>query len=91
MVGGKIQPKNPQITDKTGEYFFMVPKGRYYLEIIKENYYSQKTGEFEVIDEIVNINVEIKEKDEWLKKIDWNIIVLIGAVFLIIIARKLLA
>ena len=57
----KYKQKNPQITDETGEYFFMVPPGKYYLKVVKENYYSQETVEFEVIDEIVNINIEIKE------------------------------
>ena len=86
----KYSQKNPQITDETGEYFFMVPKGKYYLEVAKENYYSEKTAEFEVIDEIVNINIEIKEIPPLWQKFIW-LIVLAGAGLLIIIAKNLLA
>ena len=86
----KYNQKNPQITDETGEYFFMVPKGKYYLEVAKENYYSEKTAEFEVIDEIVNINIEIKEIPPLWQKFIW-LIVLAGAGFLALIAKKLLA
>ena len=86
----KYSQKNPQITDETGEYFFMVPKGKYYLEVAKENYYSEKTAEFEVIDEIVNINIEIKEILPLWQKFIW-LIILAGAGLLAVIVRRLLA
>ena len=86
----KYKQKNPQITDETGEYFFMVPKGRYYLEIIKDGYYSQKTDEFEVVDEIVNIDIELEKIPSLWQNFFW-LIVLVGLGFLIIIAKWLLA
>ena len=51
---------NPQATKATGEFAFFVPKGRYYLEAQKVGYISARTAEFEVIDEIVNVNIELK-------------------------------
>ena len=86
----KYNQKNPQTTDETGEYFFMVPKGRYYLEVAKENCYSQKTAEFEVIDEIVNINIELEEIPSPWQKFLW-LIVLAGLGFLVVVVKGLLA
>ncbi|MCZ2845949.1 MAG: carboxypeptidase-like regulatory domain-containing protein, partial [Candidatus Bathyarchaeota archaeon] len=57
----KYGQKNPQITDVTGEYAFLVPEGKYYLEISKEGYETKKTEEFEVADEPVNKNIELRE------------------------------
>ncbi len=52
---------NPQITNQSGEYSFMTPKGRYYLEVEKAGYKKYQTEEFEVKDEIVNKNIEIQQ------------------------------
>ncbi len=51
---------NPQITNQSGEYSFMTPKGRYYLEVEKAGYKKYTSEEFEVKDEIVNKNIEIQ-------------------------------
>ncbi len=52
---------NPQITNQSGEYSFMTPKGRYYLEVQKAGYKKYQSEEFEVKDEIVNKNIEIQQ------------------------------
>ena len=59
-------------------------------EIAKEKYYSQKTDEFEVVDEIVNINIEIKEIPSPWQKFLW-LIVLAGLGFLVVVVKGLLA
>ena len=51
---------NPQITNQSGEYSFMTPKGRYYLEAQKAGYQKYKSEEFQVKDEIVNKNIELE-------------------------------
>lgn len=43
---GKYDQKNPQITDKTGQYSFLTPEGRYYLEVKTEGYKIYKSEEF---------------------------------------------
>lgn len=52
---------NPYITDKSGEFAFFVPKGKYYLEVKKENYEVKKTNVFEVERDVININIELKK------------------------------
>lgn len=49
--------KNPIITDESGEYFFLVPPGNYYLEA-QYNNQKQKTDAFEVKDVIINKNIK---------------------------------
>lgn len=76
--GEKFNQKNPQITDQTGEYMFMVPEGKYYLQINKLGYYLKKSEEFE-INEIINKNIEVKPIFSVWQKFWWLLIVpLIG-------------
>jgi len=76
--GEKFNQENPRITDLTGEYAFVVPEGRYYLEINKPGYYLKKSEEFE-ISEIINKNIEIKPiLSLWQKFWRFFIILLIG-------------
>ncbi|TSC95632.1 MAG: hypothetical protein Athens101410_388 [Parcubacteria group bacterium Athens1014_10] len=43
---GKYDQKNPQITDKTGQYSFLTPQGKYYLEAKAKGYKIYKSEEF---------------------------------------------
>jgi len=52
---------NPQITDKTGEFAFFVPNGKYYLTVKKDGYNFKKTDQFLVKNNIVNINIELQK------------------------------
>ncbi len=40
--------ENPQITDKTGDYSFLVPEGTYYLSVSADGYNSYKSEAFSV-------------------------------------------
>ena len=40
--------KNPQTTNKTGQYSFLVPEGNYYLQVEKDGYQSYTSEYFEV-------------------------------------------
>ncbi len=56
----KYKQENPQETNQSGEYSFMVPEGKYYLEVQKRGYRLLKTEEFEVKNQIINKNLELK-------------------------------
>ncbi len=53
---------NPQRTGITGDYSFMVPQGTYFLEAKKEGYVSQKSDIFQVVDNVVNRNIEMRRE-----------------------------
>ena len=74
----KYQQKNPQTTDNTGRYSFLVPEGTYYLKVEAPGYLTHQSEPFEVKeDKGVHINIELKTKYGWLKGVDWKIILLI--------------
>lgn len=50
---------NPQTTDASGQFSFLVPPGRYYLLVQKDGYRDQTTTVFEVANNVVNPGVEI--------------------------------
>ncbi|TSC95319.1 MAG: Dockerin type 1, partial [Parcubacteria group bacterium Athens1014_10] len=55
--------KNPQITDKTGQYSFLAPEGKYYLKVVKNGYEEYNSKRFEVLEgRPVNQNIELKVK-----------------------------
>ncbi len=74
----EYQQKNPQITDDTGNYSFLVPLGTYYLKVEHPNY-SVYQSEIFVVKEGsgIHINIELKTKYWWLKIVDWKIITMI--------------
>jgi len=57
---------NPQLTDKSGSYSFLVPKGEYYLQVTADGY-TEKTGEvFEVrVGGSVSENIELERRGFW--------------------------
>ena len=74
----EYQQENPQITDDTGKYSFLVPPGKYYLKIEHSNYYPYQSEIFEVKEGSgVHMNIELKVKGGWLKMIDWKILLVI--------------
>lgn len=79
--GAKYKQENPQKTNRAGEYGFMVPSGKYYLEVQKSGYHLLKTEEFEVKEQIVTKNLELQPAVSGLLKvvvIILAIIVLVG-------------
>lgn len=76
---------NPQITDVSGKYSFLVPPGSYHLKIEAPGYLLYEGKPFLVkAGGGVHVNVELKIKYGWLKAFDWKTILLIlVAVFLV--------
>ena len=73
-----FQQENPQTTDITGRYSFLVPPGQYYLKTEAPGY-SLWQGEPFLVKEGSNVhfNIEMKAKYGWLKVVDWKIILMI--------------
>jgi len=73
-----FQQQNPQITNTTGKYSFLVPEGTYYLKAEASGYTTYKGDVFEVKTENgVHLNLELKAQDAWSKFFDWKTITLI--------------
>jgi hypothetical protein len=75
----KYNQENPQITDNTGKYSFLVPEGTYYLTATAKGYASYKGEVFEVRSGAgVHDNIEMREEYSWLKAfVDWKMLVII--------------
>lgn len=72
------QQVNPQITDSTGRYSFLVPEGTYYLEVEARGYSKYQSDNLEVkIERGIHINIELKPKIWWLQIIDWKTVIVI--------------
>lgn len=62
----QYQQTNPQKTDKSGTYTFLVPQGVYKLTVSSDGYHDFEGEEFAVEDGIgVHENIEIKPKSWW--------------------------
>jgi len=80
-----FQQENPQITDVTGKYSFLVPSGNYYLSVAAPGYANYEGKPFEVKDDSgVHSNIELKSKDWWLKIFDWKTILLVIVILLLL-------
>jgi hypothetical protein len=77
--------ENPQITDITGRYAFLVPSGYYYLKAEAPGYLIYTSKPFYVErGSGIHLNIELKYKYWWLKAIDWKVVLLIIVLILII-------
>lgn len=80
---------NPQITDKSGNYIFLVPEGRYYLRVEKKGYYPFQSEEFNALEGgSIHINIELKPKYWFIFAIDWKFIVIIILLLLLILRGR---
>jgi len=81
----KYQQENPQITDITGQYSFLVPEGFYHLKVEAPGYLIYEGRPFQVKEgRGVHINIELKTKYWWIRVIDWKTISLIAVVLLLL-------
>jgi hypothetical protein len=63
-----FQQKNPQITDNTGKYSFLVPPGYYYLKIESQDYLTYQGKPFQVQEGSgVHQNMELSVKNWWAR------------------------
>ena len=77
--------ENPQITNSTGIYSFLVPPGKYYLSIDSNKYNSYKSDPFDVDSRnSVNINIGLTQKFYWQDLISWQSIAILLLVILIL-------
>jgi hypothetical protein len=78
------QQENPQVTDVTGNYSFLVPEGYYYLKVDAPGYLSYDGKPFQVTEGSgVHINIELKTKYWWLDLLDWKTALLVIALFML--------
>lgn len=73
-----FQQVNPQITDNTGKYSFLVSEGTYYLKVEASGYSTYQSDSFVVQkDNGIHQNIELKSNN-WLFRISfWEAIILI--------------
>jgi len=77
--------ENPYVTDNTGRYSFLVPPGFYYLRVEASGYLPYQSKPFEVKESKgVYLNIELKPKYWFLKRIDWTKLLLIVLAVLLI-------
>jgi hypothetical protein len=82
--------ENPQITDSTGKYAFLVPPGFYYLKVEAKGYKTFQGEPFEVKEGSgIHQNIELKAKYWWLMVIDWRIVALIFGIVILLLIYKI--
>lgn len=81
----EYQQENPQVTDITGKYSFLVPPGGYYLKVEAPGYLPYEGKAFDVEEgRGVHFNIEMKTKYWWLSVLDWRTILLIAVALLLL-------
>jgi len=80
----EFNQENPQITNQTGEYSFLVPEGFYYLQVEAPGYPLYKGGSFQVKEgRGVHQNIELKGRFWFLGFFNWqNVLLFLVIVFL---------
>jgi len=81
-----FQQENPQTTDITGKYSFLVPEGTYYLEVKSQDYVTYQGQPFQVVDGSgVHLNIELKTKN-WFLRLFTIERIMLGLVIILLIA-----
>jgi len=81
---GSFQQENPQVTDATGKYSFLVPPGKYYLKVETPGYKAYQSEEITVqAGGGIQKNIELKSKYGWLSVFDWKTIMLVVVIILL--------
>jgi len=70
----KYSQRNPIYSNPQGQYGFLVPRGKYFVQIERENYETLKTKEFETEKNFVNQDIILKylAKPGLLERIYWK-------------------
>lgn len=80
----EYQQENPQTTDDTGKYSFLVPPGAYYLRAEHPDYPGYQSEKFTVKEGSgIHMNIELKAKYWQLRILDWKITLLVIVIFLL--------
>lgn len=81
----QYQQENPQVTDSRGTYSFLVPPGFYYIDVQTPGYIPHNGKPFQVSDSNgVHLNIELKTQFWWIQIFNWQTILLIVLVLLLI-------
>ena len=82
---GDYQQENPQITDVRGTYSFLVPSGTYYFQVVAPGYRTFEGKAFTVVEgRGVHQNIELKPTGVRLAGIDWQTVLLIVVLLLLV-------
>lgn len=82
---GEYQQTNPQTTGKSGSYSFLVPPGMYSVQIKAPGYEEYNGEPFNVAEgRGVHTNIELKLARHWPAWLDWQSILLVIVVVLLI-------
>ncbi|BCX15169.1 MAG: hypothetical protein KatS3mg097_061 [Candidatus Parcubacteria bacterium] len=80
----KFLQTNPQFTDQSGNYSFLVPEGKYYLTVEADGYYPYKSNIIEAREgEGIHINIELKSYYWFLYALDWKLVIIIILIVII--------
>lgn len=81
----EYQQDNPQTTNVSGTYSFLVPEGFYYINVSAPGYLPYEGKPFEVKEDAgVHMNIELKTKYWFLSIVDWKTILLIMVMALLL-------
>ena len=70
--------ENPQITNKTGDYSFLVPEGTYYLTVTAIGYNSYRSDAISVKEgKEFHSNIALKKQTDAFSFLDWNTVLII--------------
>jgi hypothetical protein len=74
----KYSQNNPQITNKTGKYSFLVPEGDYFITAEVNGYKPYKSEEFDVREGAgIHFDIEMREELSWLTPLmDWKMLII---------------
>lgn len=89
------EQENPQITDETGEYAFLVPKGKYYFRAEKAGYRPVQTPVIEVENEAINRNIQLEPEFSVIKSLgqlrEWRWLLGLLVLILVLLLRGSIA
>ena len=81
----KYQQENPQITDMSGSYSFLVPAGSYYIAVEAAGYAPYRGEAFDVSEGAgVHQNIRMQPSVGWFPAVDWKTILIGVAVLLLL-------
>jgi hypothetical protein len=81
----QYQQANPQITDATGNYAFLVPEGYYYIGVVAPGFMDYNGNPFQVKEGSgVHTNIQLTSQYWWLEFFDWKVGLLIVVVMLLV-------
>lgn len=92
----KYSQRNPIYSNPEGQYGFLVPRGKYFVQVEKENYQTQRTKEIKVEKNFINQNIILArlpkaglfERISWLKPLLIFLLILIAIIAYLVWQRK---